>query len=161
MLKIDPSKMEAIMKWSFPTNCIEVKRFVGKTQYLWKFIASFSVVAALLHAITTCNKSFQWGKIQQNAFDDLEINIIQAPVLMLPNLKKPFKVETYASGYAMGEFLMQGGRILIYNFEVFHGVVLKSPTYENDLYAFVQDVKKWKHYLMGKETIIHIDHQLL
>jgi hypothetical protein len=23
----------------------------------------------------------------------------------------------------------------------------------------VQSVKKWKHYLLGKETIIHIDHQ--
>ena len=29
------------------------------------------------------------------------------------------------------------------------------------LYALVQCVKKWKHYLMGKETIIHIDHQPL
>ena len=25
----------------------------------------------------------------------------------------------------------------------------------------VQDVNKWKHYLMGKEIVIHIDHQLL
>jgi hypothetical protein len=29
------------------------------------------------------------------------------------------------------------------------------------LHALVQSVKKWKHYLMGKETIIHIDHQPL
>ena len=29
------------------------------------------------------------------------------------------------------------------------------------MYALVQSVKKWKHYLMGKETIIHIDHQPL
>ena len=29
------------------------------------------------------------------------------------------------------------------------------------MYALVQSVKKWKHYLMGKETIIHIYHQPL
>jgi hypothetical protein len=51
-LKIDPTKMEAIMKWPVPTNVTEVRSFVGETQYLWKFIASFSVVAAPLHTIT-------------------------------------------------------------------------------------------------------------
>ena len=35
------------------------------------------------------------------------------------------------------------------------------PTYDKELYALVQSVKKWKHYLIGKETIIHTDHQLL
>jgi hypothetical protein len=42
-LKIDPSKMEAIIKWPIPT-------FVGKTQYLQKFIASFSTIVFPLHA---------------------------------------------------------------------------------------------------------------
>jgi len=67
-------------------------------------------------------------------------------------------VETDASWYAMGAVLMQGGRPVCYDFEVFHGVVLNYPTYDKELYAMVQVVKKWKHYLMGKETIIHIDH---
>jgi hypothetical protein len=57
-LKIDPTKMEAIMKWSVPTNVSEVRSFIGATQYLRKFIASFSVVATPLHAITTSGKSF-------------------------------------------------------------------------------------------------------
>jgi hypothetical protein len=29
------------------------------------------------------------------------------------------------------------------------------------VYALVQAVKKWKHYLLGKETIIHTDHHPL
>ena len=65
------------------------------------------------------------------------------------------------SGYAMGVVLMQGGRIVCYHSEVFHGEVLNYPTYDKELYAMVQVAKKWKHYLMGKETIIHMDHQLL
>jgi hypothetical protein len=40
-LKIDLTKMEAIIKWSIPTNITKVRSFVGETQYLWKFIASF------------------------------------------------------------------------------------------------------------------------
>jgi hypothetical protein len=70
-------------------------------------------------------------------------------------------VEIDARGYAMGEVLMQGGRPICYHSKVFHGAVLKYPTYDKELYALVQDIKKWKHYLMGKETIIHTDHQPL
>jgi hypothetical protein len=40
-LKIDPTKMEAIMKWIFPTNVTKVRSFAGEKQYLQKFIASF------------------------------------------------------------------------------------------------------------------------
>jgi hypothetical protein len=56
---------------------------------------------------------------------------------------------------------MEGRRHVCYHYEVFHGAILNYPTYDKELYALVQDVKKWKHYLMGKETIIHTDHQPL
>eukprot|EP00253_Pinus_taeda_P024048 PITA_24048 len=61
-MKIYPYKMEAIMKWLVPTNVSEVKCFIGVAQYLKKFIASFSAVAAPLHTITSSGKSFKWGK---------------------------------------------------------------------------------------------------
>ena len=64
-MKIDPFKMEAIMKWSVPTNVFEVKSFIGAAQYLRKFIASFSMVETSFHAITTSGKSFQWGKVRR------------------------------------------------------------------------------------------------
>jgi hypothetical protein len=82
-------------------------------------------------------------------------------VLAEPNLQNPFEVEIDVSGYAMGVVLMQGGMKICYHSEVFHGEVLKYPTYDKELYALVDVVKKWKHYLMGKETIIHTDHQPL
>jgi hypothetical protein len=123
-LKIDPANMEAIMKWIVPTNVTEVRIFFGANQYLRKYIASFSVVDAPLHTITTSGKSFQWGKNQQKAFYELKIKTTQAPVLALPNLQNPFKVEKDASEYDMGEILMQGGRLVYYHFEVFHGTIL-------------------------------------
>jgi len=70
-------------------------------------------------------------------------------------------VETDASGYAIVDVFMQGGRPICYHSKVFHGEVLNYPTYDKELYAMVQDVKKRKNYMMGKEIIIHIDHQPL
>jgi hypothetical protein len=64
-LNIDPTKMEAIMKWPVPINVTEFRSFFGETQYLQKFIASFLAVAAPLHTITMSGKSFQWGRINR------------------------------------------------------------------------------------------------
>jgi hypothetical protein len=129
-LKIDPAKMETIMKWPIPTNVTKVRSFVRATQYLWKLIASFSAIATQLHTIKTSGKSFEWGKNMQKAFHELKRKIGQAPVLALRNLQNPFKVETDASGYAMGAVLMQGGRPICYHFEIFQGAVLNYPTYD-------------------------------
>jgi hypothetical protein len=81
------------------------------------------------------------------------LNISRKPILTLPNLQKPFNVEPNASGYTMGVVLMRRGKLVCYHSEMFHGGVLNYLTYDKELYALVQSIKKWKHYLMGKETI--------
>jgi hypothetical protein len=57
--------------------------------------------------------------------------------------------------------LMQYCKTIHYHSETFNQDVVNYPTYDKELYALVQSVKKWKHYFLGKETIIHIDHQPL
>ena len=46
-LKIDPTKMGAIMKCPIPTNVTKFRSFIGESKCMWKFIASFSMVATL------------------------------------------------------------------------------------------------------------------
>lgn len=58
----------------------------------------------------------------------------------------------------MGEMLMQGGRPICYHYELFDGEFLNDHSYNNEFYALVQVVKKWKHYLMGMEIVMHIPH---
>ena len=70
-------------------------------------------------------------------------------------------VEIDASGYAMGAVLMQHKIPICYHSETFSKAIINYPTYDKGWYALVQSVKKWKHYIMGKETIIHTDHQPL
>jgi hypothetical protein len=91
----------------------------------------------------------------------MKINIRQEQILPLPNFQNPFELEIDASGYSMGVVLMQGGRLLCYHSKIFHGEVISYRTYDKELYALVKFCKRWKHYMMGKETIIHIDHHPL
>jgi hypothetical protein len=58
----------------------------------------------------------------------------------------------------MGATLMKElGEPICYHSKLFHWAILNLRTYDNEIYDLVQDVKKWTHYLMGKDTIIHID----
>jgi hypothetical protein len=114
-----------------------------------------------LHALTNVKNTFQWEGKQQKSFNTLKGKISTALVLAPSNLQHPFEIEIDVSGYAMAVVLMQYRKPICYHFENFNQVVVNYPTYDKELYALVQSVKKWKHYLLWKETIIHIDHQPL
>lgn len=158
---MDPSKVEFILNWPKPNTVTEVRSFLGATQYWRKFIANFSSITTPLHALTSVKKVFHWGNVLYKSFHALKQKIISAPVLSLPNLRQPFEIQMDASDYSMGAVLMKHGKPISFHCEIFNGVVTNYPTYDKELYALVQSVKKWKHYLMGKETIIHTDHQPL
>jgi hypothetical protein len=91
----------------------------------------------------------------------LKEKIISTQVLALPNLRQPFEIQTDASNYAIGAVFLQYGKPICFHSEMFNGAVIYYPTYDKELYALVQSVKKWKHYFLGRETIIHTDHQPL
>jgi hypothetical protein len=114
-----------------------------------------------LHALTSVKNTFQWEGKQQKGFDTLKEKINTALVLTLSNLQQPFEIDTDANGYAMGAVLMQYRKPSCYHFKTFNQVVVNYRTCDKEVYALVQSVNKWNHYLLGKETIIHIDHRPL
>eukprot|EP00253_Pinus_taeda_P010660 PITA_10660 len=160
-LRIDPAKIEAIVNFPTTKSITEVRSFLGAAQYWRKFVSNFSSIVVPMHAVTSVKHAFQWGGKQQKYFESLKENISSSLVLALPNLRQPFEIQTDASDYAMGAVLLQHGKPIVVHSETFNGVVVNYPTYDKELYALVQSVKKWKHYLMGKETVIHTDHQPL
>jgi hypothetical protein len=93
------------------------------------------------------------GRQATKIFDALKEKISSAPVLSLPDLRYPFEIQIDASNYAMGAILLQYGKPICFHSENFNGVVINYPTYDKELYALVQSVKKWKHYLLGKKLL--------
>jgi hypothetical protein len=94
--------------------------------------------------------TFRWEGRKQKYFDTLKGKINIAPVLALSNIQQPFEIEIDANGYTMGAVLMQYRKTICYHSKSFNQVVVNYPTYDKELYALVQSVNKWKHYLLGK-----------
>jgi hypothetical protein len=74
-------------------------------------------------------------------------------------MKQPFKIEIDAFEYVVGTFLTQHGYLVAYHSETLLYIVQKYPTYDKEMYSIVLSCRQWKHYILGKEMIIHTDHK--
>jgi hypothetical protein len=160
---VDPSKIQVICDWPTPTTLTELRSFLGLANFYRQSVLGFSHIAWALIQVTKVGgrKNSTWGKEQQRAFDGLKHCLCLALVLSLPDLQQLFKIETDASDYVVAAVLTQHGHPVAYHSETLSDIVQKYPTYEKEMYSIVQACRQWKHYIMGKETIIHIDHKPL
>jgi hypothetical protein len=126
-------------------------------------VLGFSHISWALSQVTKGGgkTNFTWGKAQQQEFDDLKHRLCSAPILSLPNRQKTFEIETDAFDYDVGTILTQHGHPVEYHSETLSDTVRKYPTYDKEMYSIVQYFLQWKHYILGNETIIHIDHKPL
>jgi hypothetical protein len=126
-------------------------------------VLRFSHIAWALSQVTkgSGREKFVWGKEQQRAFDDMKHLLCSTPVISLPDMQQPFNIETNASEYVLAVVLTQHGNLVVYHSETLLDTIWKYPTYENEIYFIVQACRQWKHYILGKETIIQTDHKPL
>ena len=106
-------------------------------------------------------EKFFWYESQQKAFIELKDRVCTTPVLVLPDLQQPFEVETDASDYSIRAILTQHEHPVEYHSETLLETFWKYPTYDKEMYSIVQAYQQWKHYILGKEMVIHIDHRPL
>jgi hypothetical protein len=162
-IHVDLAKIQVIRDWPSPTTLTELRSFLGLANFYRRFMLEFSHIACALNQITRGGGKvkFAWGRSQQQAFNDLKQHLCSAPVLSLPNLQQPFEIEKNASEYAVGAILTQHGQPVAYHSETLSDAVHKYPTYDKEMYSIVQAYHQWRHYILGKETIIHTDHKPL
>jgi hypothetical protein len=82
-------------------------------------------------------------------------------VLTLPYLQQPFEIEIDTPNYIVGFILTQHGHMVAYHIYTVSDVVRKYPTYKKEMYYIMQACRQWKHYILGKEIVIHTDHKPL
>jgi hypothetical protein len=148
-VKVDPTKIEAMLNWSVPQNIKALRGFLGLTGYYRKFVQGYGGIAAPLTSLLR-KDSFKWNDRAEQAFTLLKEAMATPPVLGLPDFSKPFVIECDASGDGIGAVLMQAGQPLAYLSQGLKGKSLNLSTCEKELLALVMAVRKWRHLLLGQ-----------
>jgi hypothetical protein len=168
-LRVMDDKIKAIKEWPQPKNVREVKAFLGLAGYYRRFVKGFSEIALPMTELTktVTNKLMEWGVEQQNSFNAVKQALQSAPILILPDTKKPFVVHCDASNYAIGAVLQQdqgnGLQPIAYLSKKLSLAERKYPVHEQELFAIIEALEHWNHHLEGAEHTVTIrtDHKSL
>lgn len=99
--------------------------------------------------------------MQQTKGFELKQKVAEIPNLRFPDFNKLFTVECDASKLAIGAIFNQEGHPVAFFSEKLNEAKQKYSTYDLELYAMVQALKKWQNYLLPKEFIVYIDNHAL
>ncbi|KAL0416073.1 UNVERIFIED_CONTAM: Retrovirus-related Pol polyprotein from transposon [Sesamum latifolium] len=83
--------------------------------------------------------------------------MVTDPVLALPDMSKPFVVETDASDFALGGVLMQDGHPVAFESRKLKDVERRYSVHEKELLAVVYCLRLWRHYLLGSPFVVKTD----
>ncbi|KAL8145815.1 hypothetical protein AgCh_003819 [Apium graveolens] len=160
-IKVDPSKIEAVINWQRPKTSTEVRSFLGLAGYYRRFVQDFSKIVVPLNKLTRKNKKFMWTDRCEESFQELKKRLVTASVLVLPDEKGEFVIFSDASYKGLGCVLMQHGKVIAYASRQLKPHEQKYPTHDLELAAIVFALKIWRHYLYGEKCEIYTDHKNL
>ncbi|GKA67774.1 putative reverse transcriptase domain-containing protein [Tanacetum coccineum] len=158
---VDPSKIEAVKNWKAPITPSKVRSFLGLAGYYRHFIANFSKITKPLTSLTQKNQKYEWGGIDEEAFQTLKNNLCDSPILSLPNRIEDFVVYCDASNQGLGCVLMQRGKVIAYTSRQLKIYEKNYTTHDLELGAVVFALNTWRHYLYGTKSVIYTDHKSL
>ncbi|GFV76405.1 retrovirus-related Pol polyprotein from transposon 17.6 [Trichonephila clavipes] len=156
------AKTIAVKKFPVPTTVKQVQSFLGLTGYFRKFIPAYSQIAKPLIDLTRKDNPFMFKQPQIDAFEKLMKLLTENPVLSIFQQGKTTELHTDASQQGYGAVLLQeaeDGKLhpVQYMSQKTTPVEEKYSSYELEVLAVVNALKKFRTYLLGNHFKIITD----
>ena len=109
-IEVDPNKVKAIREMPLPKNEKEVQSFIGRLQYISRFIAKLTTICEPIFKLLRKNQQVIWDDRCQAAFETIKNYLINSPVLQPPRLGKVLILYLAIEKEAIGAMLAQESR---------------------------------------------------
>jgi hypothetical protein len=163
--KPNPGKIDAVLRFPEPDTVTNVRSFLGLTGYYRKYIREYSRLASPLFELTKKDMSFVWNQDCQQAFGVLKKALMNAPLLVRPNFRKPFCLDVDWSTKGVGAILSQREdkfeRVVAYVSKGLTEVQKKFHPMEGECYALIWGIMHFRQYLHRTHFILRTDHKPL
>ena len=161
----DPEKVAVLNNYPIPKTKNDIQKFLGLAGFYRRFIDSFSLTAKPLTNLIKKDVDFEWSDETQTAYDPIRNSLTDLSQLFLPDLNKPFIIQTDASEVGLGAILMQERdslRLPIW----FASRALKPAetrysVSEKECLAVIWAIEKFRGYIEYTHVIVETDHVAL
>ena len=132
----------------------DVRGFIGKLQYISRFIAKLTMICDPVFKLLRKNQLVEWNEKCQKAFEKIKDYLISPPVLKLPRQGKPLILYLALEENAMGAMLVQEGpegveHAVYYLSKKFLPYEEKYNLVEKTCLIMIWATKKLRHYFQS------------
>jgi hypothetical protein len=150
-VRIDPIKVESIHTLSLRRSRKEVQDFLGKINFLRRFMSNFVEVKHITTMLRKGNE-VKWITEPRESFVQIKKALIEAPLLINPNYSKDFLVFSFSSFDTVTTVLLQKneeGREKPISFfsKALRDVEIRYEIMEKQAYALVKALKDFRVYV--------------
>ena len=100
-ITIELGRIEAIKAIVLPHNKKAMQSFLGKINFVRRFISDFAEIVKPLQDMIKKDFNFKWTKDRREAFDKIKEAISEAPTLRIPDFDNEFILYTFASDHSI------------------------------------------------------------
>ena len=160
-------KIKKILEIKTPQTRKQVRSLLGLIGYYRKFVPHFSSLTASLSDLTkdSSPKKVVWTEDCEKSLREIQKILSERPILVIPDLERPFIVRTDASSTGLGAVLLQEREGLLHPVCFVSRKLLdretRYSTIERECLAIVWALTKLHRYLWRREFILQTDHKPL
>uniref|UniRef100_A0A2N9H6P2 Integrase catalytic domain-containing protein n=1 Tax=Fagus sylvatica TaxID=28930 RepID=A0A2N9H6P2_FAGSY len=159
-IEVDPDKIKAILEMKEPRTEKEIRGFLGRIQYISRFIAQLTTICEPMFKLLKKDVPVKWNNQCQVAFDRIKNYLLNPPILMPPLQDKPLLLYLSTTDTAMGALLAQyieesrkENAIYYLSKKMTEGET-KYSTLEKTCVALVWATQKLRHYLLSFPVLL-------
>ena len=159
-IKVDSDKVKAIQELPPPRTEKEIRGFLGRIQYISRFISQLTTRCEPIFKLLKKNVPTKWNDECQASFDSMKEYLSNPPVLMPPKPGQPLILYLTITETAMGALLAQyqeGTRkeiAIYYLSKKFLEYETRYTPLERACIALIYATKKLRHYLQAHTTYL-------
>jgi hypothetical protein len=105
-IKFDLKRVEAIDKINLPRNKKEIQQFLGRNNFLRRFIPNFVEIIKLITYMLKKDNEVKWTMEAKVYFQRVKKTIEEALVLVIPYYSKEFLIFSFASKHTIAAVLL-------------------------------------------------------
>ena len=159
------SRLEAIQKLQppkMPKGCIS---FLGVVNFLSMFCPELQKLLKTIYDLTRKGRPFNWGKEQQDSFEEIRHRLVKPPVLHMPNKTGRFHLYSDTSKFATGSALyqIQNGKpkLIAYTSKRLLGAAKNYSITQLELCGLAINIASFAHLLKRVDFQAIVDHLAL